>query len=233
MSTTAAAIGKEGLGLLGVVAPGEALKAADGDLVLTLLNRILDAWKLESLYAYATETIEHTTVGEAATLTIGPTGDIDVTERPVRLEDGCFYRVAGIDYRLNQVNEAEFNRIPFKAVSTLAPTDFEYNPTFPLGRLQFYPRIPTGAAMNLIVQKRLDEFASLTTVYTLPPGYKRALVYTLGEEAGAYYEREIPPTVARNAAAARRILKRSNFTVPQLQVSQTDPLLDRARLFGS
>ena len=229
MSTTAAIIGGRSLGLLGVVAPGEALKPADGDLVLSLLNLIVDAWKLESLYAYATETIEHTTSGETATLTIGPTGDIDVPERPVKFEDGCFYRVAGIDYRLDQVNEAEFNRIPFKAVATLAPTNFEYNPTIPLGRLQFYPRIPTGAALNLIVQKRLDEFATLTTAYTLPPGYERALVFTLAEEAGAYYEREIPPTVARNAAAARRILKRSNFTVPQLQVTETEHRLERWR----
>jgi hypothetical protein len=233
MSTTAAAIGKAGLGKLGVVSPGEALRAADGDLVLSTLNRILDAWKLEKLYAYATETITHTTAGETATLTIGPTGDIDVPERPTRFEPGCFYRASNVDYQLHKINEAEFNRIIYKAVTAIGDTSFQYDAGLPLGRLQFYPRLPAGVALNLLVQKRLDEFATLTTAYTLPPGYERALVFTLAEEVAADYEREIPPTVARNAAAARRILKRSNFSVPQLQVSQTNPLLDRARLFGS
>jgi hypothetical protein len=227
--TTAAIIGKAALGKLGITSPGEALKPEDGELVLDALNRILDAWKLEKLYAYATETISHTTAGETAELTIGPTGDIDVTERPVRFEDGCFYRVSGIDYPLSQVTEAEFNRVAFKAVATLGPTCFEYNPTFPLGRLQFYPRIPSGAAMSLIVQKRLDAFAALTTAYTLPPGYERALMFTLAEEVAADYEREIPPTVARNAAQARRVLKRANLSVPQLQVNETEKRVEQWR----
>lgn len=83
--------------------------------------------------------------------------------------------------------------------------------------------------LNLPVQKRLDAFAALTTEYTLPPGYERALVFTLAEEVAADYEREIPPTVARNAAAARRILKRANFKVPQLVVGEDDRMTARGR----
>ena len=227
--TTAAAIIRAGLGKLGIVSPGEALRAGDANDGLLALNRILDAWKLESLYAYATETIQHTTAGEAASLTIGDGGDIDVSERPVRFEDGCFYRFGGLDYEISPLTEAEFNRIGLKAVGTLGPTWMEYNPSFPLGRLQFFPRVPSGAVLNLPVQKRLDAFAALTTEYTLPPGYERALVFTLAEEVAADYEREIPPTVARNAAAARRILKRANFKVPQLVVGEDDRMTARGR----
>jgi hypothetical protein len=45
--TTAAIIGRAALGKLGINAPGEALRPADGDTCLEALNRILDAWKLE------------------------------------------------------------------------------------------------------------------------------------------------------------------------------------------
>jgi hypothetical protein len=55
------------------------------------------------------------------------------------------------------------------------------------------------------------------------------LVFTLAEEVAADYEREIPPTVARNAAAARRILKRANHKVPQLVVGEGDLTTQESR----
>ena len=230
MNTSAGKIIRGGLGLLGIVSPGEALKASDASDGLAVLNSLLDAWKLERLYAYATATIQHTTVGETASLTIGPTGDIVVAERPERFEDGCFYRSnGGIDYPLTQANEADYNRVPFKAVTTLSPTGFEYTPSYPVGRLQFYPRIPSGVVLNLIVQQRISAFADVNTEYDLPAGYERALRFTFAEEVAANYEREIPPTVARNAQQARRLLKRSNFSVPQLQVSETEHRVERWR----
>ena len=229
MSTTAAKIIKAALGKLGIVSPGEALKPADGETGLLALNALLNAWKLESLYAYATATISHTVASEAQSLTIGPAGDINVTERPVRFEDGCFYSSGGLDYELKPITQAEYNTIGLKNVGALGPLWFEYTPSFPLGVINFFPRIISGAQLRLIVQQRIDAFSDLTTVYTLPPGYERALLFTLAEEVAADYEREIPLTVARNAANARRVLKRANLIVPQLTVGENDRMTDRAR----
>lgn len=217
--TTAAKIIRAALGKLGIVAPGQALSAGDVETGLAALNTILDAWKLERLYAYATATIEHAVVSETQTLTIGPGGDID-TVRPERFEDGCYYTSGGIDYELLPMTEAEFNGIAFKDVGALGPLWFEYTPNLPLGQIRFFPRISSGAGLRLVVQQRIESFATATTDYTLPAGYERALLFTLAEEVAADYEREIPPTVARNAAAARRILKRGNLVVPQLKVSE-------------
>ncbi|MGH7185093.1 MAG: hypothetical protein ACREIB_02290, partial [Pseudomonadota bacterium] len=54
--------------------------------------------------------------------------------------------------------------------------------------------------------------------FLLPTGYERMLVFSLAEEVAADYEREIPPTVARNATNARRAVKRVNSRVPTLQL---------------
>ncbi len=215
--TTANTIIKSALGKLGINSPGEAVRAADGETCLAALNGLLDAWRTERLYAYATQRITHTVLADAASLTIGPSGaSITTTPRPDRFENGCFYSIGDVDYRLDPVTEAEFNEQPFKAVTGTDASCFFYSPSLPLGTLRFFPRIPSGAVLTLIAQQRISAFADLTTDYSLPAGYERALVFTLAEEVAAEYEREIPPTVARNAMNARRMIKRANHVVPQL-----------------
>lgn len=226
--TTAAIIARAALGKLGINAPGEALRPEDGGTCLEALNRILDAWRLERLYAYATTDVTHPVVSEAQSLTIGAGGDINTT-RPERFESGCYYSFGGLDYPLEPVTEAEYNAIWLKNVSALRPTLFEYSPNFPLGVIRFFPRVPAGAVLRMPVQVNLPAFASLTTEYNLPAGYERALVFTLAEEVAADYEREIPPTVARNAASSRRLLKRANHSVPQLTVGERDMATSEAR----
>lgn len=218
-STTAAAIIRSALGKLGIVAPGESVKPNDAEDCLRALNVLLDGWLVENLYAYATQTIDHALGSNALDLTIGPTGDIVVAARPVRFEAGCYYSTGGVDYPLQQINEAEFNAIGVKPLPSLGPCVFTYNPTLPNGALRFYPQASGGATLHLVVQVQLAAFADLSTEYTIAPGYERALVYTLAEEVGADFEREIPPTVARNAANARRFLKRANLVVPQLIIA--------------
>jgi hypothetical protein len=172
--------------------------------------------------------VTHTVVSEAQTLTIGPGGNID-TQRPERFEAGCYFSWGGLDFELIEITEAEYNRITLKSVGGLGPTWFDYTPSLPLGTLRFFPRIPSSAVLRMPVQVHLTAFADLTTLYTLPAGYERALVFTLAEEVAADYEREIPPTVARNAAAARRILKRANHKVPQLVVGEGDLTTQESR----
>lgn len=222
MTTTAASIIRQALGHLGIAAPGQAVSAGDASACLTALNTMLDGWAVENLYAYATQTITGTLPANTQTRTIGPTGQLVATPRPVRLEDGCFFTAGGIDYPIDTINEAEFNSIGLKAVSSLGPRWVEYSPTLPNGVLSFHPRAAQAVTLSLVVQQQISAFASLTQQYTLPPGYKRALEFSLAEEVAASYEREVPPTVARNAAMARRNIKRANFVVPQLDVDGCD-----------
>lgn len=219
--TTANAIIRAALGKLGIVAPGESVKPNDAADCLQALNTIVDAWRLERLFAYATQTIDEAVPASTQGLEIGPTGDIVVTARPERFEAGCYYSTGGTDYPLTQINEAQYNEIRVKQISTVGTLWFTYNPTLPEGLIRFWPALSAAATLHLVVQVQLTAFADLTTDYGLPAGYERALIFTLAEEVAADYEREIPPTVARNAANARRLLKRGNHTVPQLSLCGT------------
>lgn len=220
MATTANAIIRSALGKLGVVSPGESVKPGDAADCLRALNVMLDAWKVENLYAYATQTVDHPLASPALSLDIGPTGDIVVSERPVRIEPGSYYTAGGVDYPMEQISTAEFNMIGIKDLASLGPVLFDYNPTLPDGVLRFYPQASAAAELHLLLQVRVAAFAALATSYTLPPGYERALIFSLAEEVGADFEREIPPTVMRNAANARRFIKRANHSVPQLLVGE-------------
>lgn len=222
MSTTANAIIRSALGKLGIVAPGESVDANEAEDCLRALNVMLDGWATENLYAYALQLVDYTVLADTTSLTIGPTGDIVVSARPVRIEDGSYFTAGGVDYPMTPVSDAEYNGIGIKTLSGgLGPDVFNYNPSLSDGELRFYPEALSGNVLHLNVQTQISSFAALATSYTIPPGYERALIFSLAEEVAADYEREIPPTVARNAANARRFIKRLNFSVPQLQVGET------------
>lgn len=220
MATTANAIIRSALGKLGVIAPGEQVKPNDATDCLRALNVLLDAWGVENLYAYATQQIDHAVASATNSLTIGPTGNIVVAARPVRFEAGSYYSAGGVDYLMFKITEDEYNGIGIKTVGGVGPDLFKYVPSLPNGVLHFYPQAEAGSTLHLVVQTQIAAFATLAASYTLPPGYERALIFSLAEEVAADFEREIPPTVARNAANARRFIKRANHVVPQLQVGQ-------------
>lgn len=218
---TAANIIRSSLGLLGVAAPGEPVNPNQAEDCLRALNVMLDGWGVENLYAYATQDITHAVVSDASSLTIGPsTADITVSARPVRFEGGSYFSQGGVDYPMHRITEAEYNGIGIKDIAGLGPCGFKYVPSLPNGVLFFWPQATAGTTLHLIAQVQVSAFANLSTEYTLPPGYERALIFSLAEEVAALFEREIPPTVGRNAANARRFIKRANVVVPQLQVGQ-------------
>jgi hypothetical protein len=217
--TTANQIIGQALGLLGIRSSADPVGGAEAAVGLERLNTLLDAWRVQNLYAYATQKATGTLPALTGTRTIGPvTGDLVIDPRPVRLEAGCKYTSGGVDYPLRVVTLAEYEAEPMKDTAGMGPCIVHYNPSLPLGVLSFWPVPQASVTLSLVVQVQLTAFADLTTDYELPPGYLRALVYTLAEECGPDFERDVPPTVSRNAMNARRLLQRSNHDVPQLDV---------------
>jgi hypothetical protein len=213
--TTAIKIINQALGLLGIRSGADPVSGEDAAIARERLNTLLDAWRLESLYTYATQTVTATLPANTATLDIGPTGDYEINPRPVRIESGR-YSSDGIDYPIESITQAEYERIEVKATAA-NPCKLFYNPTLPDGIVYFYPVAVADVEVSLVLQIPLESFADLTTDYELAPGYEKALVYTLAEECGPDFERDVPPTVTRNAKNARRMVKRTNHVVPQLR----------------
>lgn len=214
--TTANKIIGQALGLIGIRSSGNPVNGADSAIALERLNTMLDSWRTDSLYAYATATVTGTLPANTATRTIGPAAQLVTTYRPIRIEPGSKYTAGGIDYLIQPVTQAEYEAIGLKTVSSLGPDIVFFNPTLPTGLLSFYPRASADVTLSLIVLLQVSQFADLTTDYDLSPGYERALAYSLAEEVCPDFERDVPPTVARIARTSRRLIKRVNHHVPQL-----------------
>jgi hypothetical protein len=206
---------------LGVADPGHSLDPSDIDVCFRALNVLADAWLVEQHYAYTRATVSASLPAATRSLTIGTAQTLSCA-RPVRLETGCFVTVGDEDYALQVVSEPEYNAIQDKGMVGGWPTVCMYDTGSPTGNVYFWP---TGACtVNLMVQTQASQFADISTSYTLPPGYQRAFKYTLIEEVATTFSRPVSPVQARNAMQARRLVKRANLIVPQLNVGGHAPI---------
>lgn len=214
--TTANAIIRHALGLLRVRAAGESVGGDDAADALDALNAMLDAWRVENLFAVATQTISATLPANTQQLLVGPAQAVAIDPRPIRFEAGSTYRLDTLDYPLRAVTEAEFSAIALKNVASIGPDVFFYNPAFPIATLDFYPRAGSAVTLSLVALSQVASFADLTADYDLAPGYARAIAYSLAEELAPLFEAQPDAMVLRTGANARRLLKRNNHRVPVL-----------------
>jgi hypothetical protein len=215
--TTANQIIGQALGLLGVRSAADPVTGAEAAICLERLNTMLDAWKVQPLFSYATTKITGTLPSGVSSRTVGPTGADMTATRPVRLEAGCTYTdSSGIERVIERITQAAYEGIQDKEFASDGPEAVFYNPTLPNGVLYFWPRASASVSLSLVVQVQAAAFADLTTDYGLAPGYARAFAYSLAEEVAPDFEREVPASVSRTAFNARRLVQRGNHDVPQL-----------------
>lgn len=217
----AADIINEALEDLTIKAIGE---AANGDVMnrcLTKLNTMLDAWNIDTQNIYTTTEKVVSIPAGSISRTIGPGAQIDVT-RPMRIEDGGFFRLSGVDRGFDVYSREQYAAIGYKTAAASYPSAIYYTGDSPTGTLYFYPVPASTIELHLPLLSQFTQFADLTTDYTFPAGYRRAFVYGLMQEIAPGFERELSPTQIKNAVAAKKSLKRSNFTVPLLQMGGSE-----------
>jgi hypothetical protein len=197
--------------------PGDALSAEDAQLCRTRLNSLVDAWVLETLLAYATIETVFTLPGNTTSRTIGTGQQINVS-RPIRIEDQSFVRVSGIDFPLKPITELEYNSIGLKSLSLgVVPSVCFFDGNFPTANVFFYPPTTAATEVHLVTLAKLSSFADLTTDYGLPPGYQRALEFNLAIEIAPDFEQVPTPMIFSMASTTKRLAKRANMMIPQLE----------------
>jgi len=210
MGVTARATIQGALKLIGVLDPAETMQPADSDDGLTMLNNMVDAWNLERLNIFSLTELAVTFSGGSAT--IGPAMTIN-TPRPIRIES-AFYRQSGIDEPLSVYTKQEYDSIGMKS-SSGDPEVIYYDAGSPTGTVYVWP-VPSSTAYRITVLNQLTAFADLDTLYNLPQGCAKALMYALAVEMAPLYQKEVPTTVALIHVNSMRTLKRANVVVPIL-----------------
>ena len=92
-----------------------------------------------------------------------------------------------------------------------------------LGTITVYPTPDSSLAdLILYVREPLTAFADLSTVYTFPPGYDRAIRTNLALQLAPGWDAVPSPELRADAARSLTLLKRANVRVPQMTM---DPAL--------
>lgn len=202
MTETAQTLIEDALDVLGAIEPGESLSDDEAQRALRALNKMLDSWSLESLYIYDITTISHTLTVNDGSYTIGSGGDINTT-RPVAIRQAWLEETTGsetVRYDLEVVRQFSWNTIEVPTTTSNIPEKLFYDPQWPLGVVNLYP-VPTEAlTLYMDAELQLSQFSALTTSFSFPPGYYRAMQYNLARELAGPFNL----SMSREAEAIRK-----------------------------
>lgn len=215
--TTALDLISDSLYELRVYAPGETVSAADTALALRILNRMLDQWSNESLACYAiSEQSVALTIGKSQ-YSIGTTGTPDITAtRPLKLVEGYgaayIQDTQGNNFPVAVVTQEIWNTIGNRAVTSQIPDTLFYDPQFPLGLLNVFPTPSISYTLFWDSHLPFTQFAALTAVVSLPPGYEEALLHNLSVRLKPNWKKAaLDPAIAELARSSLANIKRTNL----------------------
>lgn len=203
--------------LTGAAKSGDALPEAHYQDGLSALNDMIDSWTTQRLFIVSVAEVVTSVTGQ--TVTIGPSMTINVA-RPIKMEQGAFCRVDGVDYPLTWIDRDTYNGFSLKNVSSTIPEYAYYDAAMPTGKIYLWPYSTTAIALHLQLQVQLAEFADLSTSYSFAPGYRQAISYSLAELLTVG---ELRPNVVKQAALARNAIRRTNVRVPLLTLGVSTP----------
>lgn len=199
MATTVRDIITGAAKLLGVLRKSEVLSADEAADGFVALNDMIESWSNDSLLINA-RAWESFNISSGTSYTIG-TGQTINTTRPTVIKD-VFVRIGDIDYTLIYLTDEEYERIPYKAISTNIPQWYNYDNGFPTGIIRIYPSLSVSAELHLLSEKPITEFTSLNQVIDVTPGTKRALRSNLAIELAPEYQVEPSASLVRMATTS-------------------------------
>lgn len=206
---TAGDIVNRALRSINVLGETETASPAASLLGFESLNEMIGQWSNEKLMIYETVTESFPLVATVASYTIGPGGAFNTT-RPMQI-DSAYVRWNTVDYPVGIVTLAQYDEITLKSSPSNIPFVMVVDTGFPLSTLIFWPA-PNDATASIFLDSRkpFTEFATPSTVVSLPPGYERALRLNLAVELMPSYGAEVA-LIMQQASTAKSAIKRTNY----------------------
>ena len=199
---------------LTILAVGESLSDGDAAFGLQKLVRLFDNWNAEAAGVYANRLVTYTLTAGHNPHTIGPlAADFTVTQRPVSVDYASIVLSPNTHIPLNIRTPQWYAGLTLPTLTSNIPNDLYYNPTWPNGELNLYPVPASNYGLELLTRIVLADLALDDTV-SMPPGYRDAIVLTLGEMVARTY----PPAIPQpdEAAKARGRIFANNDVTPTL-----------------
>lgn len=215
--TRAADLVRRSLKLLGVLAPGESLTAADSTDGIVSLNRLFGTWANERLLVHGVRRSTHTLTPGLSPHLMSPSGSTGfAVARPVRIEGAGIIRVGQTtETPVEVLSDAQYKAIGDKATSGAVPTRLWVEWTTPSAKLWMWPVPTTAATLVLYTWSRIAEVLAADDVF-FPDGYDNALEHALALQLAPMYGVEPSGTLLNNAAEALAAIQRTNQRTPVL-----------------
>jgi hypothetical protein len=213
----------ESLGELIVLSSGETPSAGDALKGLTALNRMVNAWKAEKVFIFNNTATTKVVTSGVGTYTVGIGGDLAVL-RPLHLTSvniSDAVTTPPYEMSLRMMTDQDWAEVRIKTQTAYRPQACYYNLTYPLATLYLWP-IPTSATLSIVLYapEAVAEFAGLSTVVSLPPGFERMIVKNLALELAPSFGATPSPQLERQAQDALAVVLRSN---KNLEEQRFDP----------
>lgn len=214
--STAIEIIKGSLKKLGVIAQGETPGAEESADALRALNSMLDSWSTQGLLVLGTAIEEFTLTSGQGSYTLGTGGDLATTV-PVRI-DSAFIKLTGnTEQKLKLIDNQKYGEIEVKNVSGI-PYRLFIDRNYPLMKLYLDPVPDAAHTLKLHTYRQFTTISSLSTSFSLPRGYERAIEYNLCIELADDYGANVSPNIYKIASEALSNIKRLNSKAVEIPV---------------
>lgn len=210
------------LRLIGAIAPGESIEAAEAIDGLASLNRLLDSWSNDSLAAYVSPIEEFNLTPGVGSYTIGVGGAFN-TQRPTKYNQATLKITNSgtpVEYMMQQATLEEWASIGQKSLSSNISNTFYVDVGYPLDTLLLWPVPSQASKIVLYTQKLLSTITTLDSPIVFPPGYERALVYNFAMEIAPEYGKAPSELIMNAAIESKAAFKRTNHKTINLRVDE-------------
>jgi hypothetical protein len=212
---TALDIIKRAMRIIGAIGQNETPSSSEASDGLLALNDMLDSWSTDRTYIYSILQENFPLVSGTVSYTMGVGGDFNTT-RPTEI-DNVFVRLNDTDFALKSINSQDYNSITSKSNNGGIPEYYFYNPSFPLATIQLWGSPSSDLTIYINSWQQLQQFADLTTDYTLPSGYNRALAYGLAMEIAPEYGMTLTQEAIGIATLSQANIRNKNLPAPVMK----------------
>lgn len=230
-TTTALSIIQDAFELLKVYAPGVTIVADDSARALQRMNDMLDGWSNDEWTCYANLEQSFTLQPGKNVYTIGNlTGADIIATRPlsIAIGEGAAYLLDSNNnrYPVNVIEQDKWNLIGLLTIQSQLPDTLFYDPQFPLAKINVFPTPSSSFQIFFDSRLQLVDLNSLSSPFSLPPGYRIAIVNNLAINLWPYYKQGDPTQIIVGLALdslakiKRTNMKNSPATVDSAIVSR-------------
>jgi hypothetical protein len=205
---------EDALAEIGVGNPGEVVSAADMQLSLRWIQRLLNAWRADATTITVNDKVGYTVAAGVSAVTIGPGGMIN-RQRPVFIDQINYVNPGSnpeVEVPMGPMSDQQFQNLTIKGLPSSLETQYYYQTsvTTALGTLTVWPVATQNLKLYLYIPTSLDDAPTLDTVFTAPPAYEDALHYELAYRLCLPFGRPIPDGLAQLRQNALMVMKRPN-----------------------